>query len=254
MGFVSDIDNSGNLRKNVKRLPTHLRVKWVDVAHSITLSGREPRFADLTKCIDQKSRIAASKYGLDLAKEKYDNKGPSNMIRTQHDIVRDKVSTFATNNVYAGENGKHEHNCFCCNGTCRYIENCEKLKTMSLEDRLRLVRKLKLCYNCLKGKHFSKDCRKPKVCTVSDCKHKHHILLHNWVRYTDHAATNISVNCPSTGTVIKNCLGIIPVSARGANGNTCETYALVDDGADKTLCDERLIQMLRTESRRSRFK
>ena len=49
--------------------------------------------------------------------------------------------------------------------------------------------------------------------------------------------------------VIKNHLGIIPVIARGANGNTCETYALVDDGTDKTLCDERSIQMLGTESR-----
>ena len=36
LGFVSDIDNSGNLRKIVKRLPMYLRVKWVDVAHSIS--------------------------------------------------------------------------------------------------------------------------------------------------------------------------------------------------------------------------
>lgn len=157
----------------------------------------------MTNFIDQKSRIAASKYSLDLAKEKSDNKGSSNMIRKQQDIVREKVSTFATNNVHTGENIKHEHKCFCCNGTCRYIEHCEKFKTMSLEDRLRLVRKLKLYYNCLKGKHFSKDCRKPKVCHVSDCKHKYHILLHNWVRYTDHTATNVSVNCSSTGRLLR---------------------------------------------------
>ena len=217
----------------------HLRVKWVD----------EPRFADLTKCIDQKSRITASKYRLDLAKEKSYNKGSSNMTRKQHDIVREKVSTFATNILHTGENVKHEHNCFCCIGTCRYIENCKKFKTMTLEDRLRLVSKLQLCYHCLKGKHFSKDCRKPKACTVSDCKHKYHILLHHWVKYTDHTATIVSVNCSSTGTVIKNCLGMITVIARGANGNTCETYALVDEGVDKTLCDERLTQMLRTKSR-----
>jgi hypothetical protein len=36
LGFVSDIDNSGNLRKIVKSLPMYLRVKWVDVAHSIS--------------------------------------------------------------------------------------------------------------------------------------------------------------------------------------------------------------------------
>ncbi|CAG2224527.1 unnamed protein product [Mytilus edulis] len=36
LGYVSDIDNTNNLRKIVKRLPMHLRVKWVDIAHSIT--------------------------------------------------------------------------------------------------------------------------------------------------------------------------------------------------------------------------
>ena len=41
LGFVSDIDNSDSLRRIVKRLPTYLRVKWVDVAHSIMESGRE---------------------------------------------------------------------------------------------------------------------------------------------------------------------------------------------------------------------
>ncbi|KAH3792397.1 hypothetical protein DPMN_145893 [Dreissena polymorpha] len=28
------------------------------------------------------------------------------------------------------------------------------------------------------------------------------------------------------------------------NGNTCETYALIDDGADKSFCDERLLKKL----------
>ena len=49
LGFVSDIDNSDSLRRIVKRLPTYLRVKWVDLAHSIMESGREPRFSDLSK-------------------------------------------------------------------------------------------------------------------------------------------------------------------------------------------------------------
>ncbi|CAC5370835.1 unnamed protein product [Mytilus coruscus] len=57
----------------------HLRVKWVDVAHYITQSGREPRFTDFTKLINQKSCIAASMYGLDLAKERVDDKGSSGM-------------------------------------------------------------------------------------------------------------------------------------------------------------------------------
>ena len=53
LGFSSDVDNSENLRRIVKRLPMHLRTKWVDVAYLIsepvrgTNPGRKPRFSDL---------------------------------------------------------------------------------------------------------------------------------------------------------------------------------------------------------------
>ena len=71
LGFASDVDNTENLRRIVKRLPMHLRAKWVDVAHSINepasgRHGREPRFSDLAKFVDENSRIASSIYGLDL--------------------------------------------------------------------------------------------------------------------------------------------------------------------------------------------
>ncbi|KAH3772427.1 hypothetical protein DPMN_173765 [Dreissena polymorpha] len=45
------------------------------------------------------------------------------------------------------------------------------------------------------------------------------------------------------------CLGIIPVTVIGSEGHSCQTYALLDDGADKTLCDERLLQTLNVSSR-----
>lgn len=69
LGFKSDFDNSDNLRRIVRRLPTHLRTRWVDVAHSITESGREPRFSDLTKFVDERARISSSMFGLDLVRE-----------------------------------------------------------------------------------------------------------------------------------------------------------------------------------------
>ncbi|CAG2250996.1 unnamed protein product [Mytilus edulis] len=250
LGYVSDIDNTDNLRKIVKRLPMHLRVKWVDIAHSITENGREPRFSDLANFIDKKSRLASSMFGLDLVREN------SNTYRKDIDKhtdmnTREKVSTFASNNMYDSKATTQDHKCICCNGTCNNLELCVKFKSMSLIDRVNFVRTAKLCFNCLKGKHFSRDCRKAKMCTVENCSSKHHILMHSWGKNnnTDHTATKVGIHCSSAGTVIKNCLGIIPVEVKGSNGKTCQTYALIDDGADKTLCDERLIKMLETESR-----
>ena len=48
-GFASDVDNTENLRRIVKRIPMHLRAIWVALAHSSNKPasgrhGREPRF------------------------------------------------------------------------------------------------------------------------------------------------------------------------------------------------------------------
>ncbi|XP_060583463.1 uncharacterized protein LOC132739706 isoform X2 [Ruditapes philippinarum] len=133
-----------------------------------------------------------------------------------------------------------------CTGNCAELSLCNKFKSMSLNDRYKLVRSLKLCYNCLKGKHFTNKCRKPKMCNVTNCNVKHHILLHSWVKPDNgHTAVQSSCNCAATeGSTVKNCLGIIPVIVKGGDGSSCQTYALLDDGADKTLCDERLLRSL----------
>jgi len=52
----------------------------------------------------------------------------------------------------------------------------------------------------------------------------------------------------------KACLGIIPVRVTGSNSRTCDTYALIDDGADKSLCDERLLKRLGQKGRPVDFK
>ncbi|KAH3813182.1 hypothetical protein DPMN_141634 [Dreissena polymorpha] len=53
--------------------------------------------------------------------------------------------------------------------------------------------------------------------------------------------------------MVKNCLGIVPVFVKGENGKSCQTYALLDDGSDKTLCDERLLKNLNVASKPVKF-
>ncbi|MCG8069349.1 MAG: DUF1759 domain-containing protein, partial [Candidatus Thiodiazotropha taylori] len=252
LGYSSDIDNSENLRRIVKRLPMHLRSKWVDVAYLIsepvrgTDPGREPCFSDLAKFVDERSRVASSMYGVDLTKEngqsKADRASPG---KNQSSGV--KITTLATNSEGTVDNGRR---CSCCSGTCSDLASCEMFKAMDINDRSKLVQSLKLCFNCFKGKHMSRVCRKPKACTVPDCNKKHHLLLHRWVNETDHTATHPSASCAATNASFsKGCLGIVPVVVVGGNGNTCRTYALLDDGSDKTLCDERLLNALNVASR-----
>ena len=47
IGFESDINNTQNLRKIVRRLPSHVRGKWIELASRKIELGVEPNFNDL---------------------------------------------------------------------------------------------------------------------------------------------------------------------------------------------------------------
>ena len=89
---------------------------------------------------------------------------------------------------------------------------------------------------------------------MPDCKIKYHLLLYRWRNETGRTATQPSVSCAATNTSFsKGCLGVIPIIVNGGSGNTCRTYALLGDGADKSLCDERLLNALNVVSRLGTF-
>ena len=79
----------------------HLRTKWADIAYFIsepvrgTDPGREPRFSDLTKFVDEKSHVASSMYSVDLTKEtiqsKYEGASPS---KNQNNGGKDHNSSY----------------------------------------------------------------------------------------------------------------------------------------------------------------
>ncbi|XP_053389199.1 uncharacterized protein LOC128552201 [Mercenaria mercenaria] len=259
LGFKSDIDNTDNLRRIVRRLPMHVRGKWVDIAHSITEFGREPGFSDLVKFVEEKARIATSLYGLDLANEKSHGKiVEDRTFKSKPSLAprRNNVVSFATNSTVNNSMCKPSRKCYCCSGSCKDLASCTKFTAMNLNDREQFVKKNRLFFNCLKGKHFSNVCRKPTGCNVTECKSRQHFLLHSWVvSKSDHTDQQFIVNCATEiGSYVKNCLGIIPVLVRGKSGTYCKTYALLDEGADQTLCDERLLKTLNLPSKPVTFK
>ena len=253
LGFASDVDNTENLRRIVKRLPMHLRAKWVDVAYSINepasgRPGREPSFSDFAQFVDKNLASPVWCMALILLGKILSLKVVRVLPENQQGNGEVNFNTLVISSENQTVNRKRK--CGCCSGTCSKLEMCDHFKTMSITDRYQLVHKLKLCYNCLKGKHVSRYCRKQQACTVTACKQKHHGLLTKWTNESDGAATLTSVCCAATySSTPKICLGIIPVVVNGMNGNSCKTYALLDDGADKTLCDERLLDALNVSSR-----
>ena len=145
-------------------------------------------------------------YGIDLVKgnSTVRSENKSNGSGDRHQTVSGcKVTTLLTQGSAMAP--KEGYRCSCCSESCRDLSKCNRFKSMSLDERTQFVKGLKLCFNCLKGNHFSRKCRKPKSCAVPDCHVKHNTLLHSWVSLgDDNTVMRPSVNCASVRTKAKN--------------------------------------------------
>ncbi len=72
-----------------------------------------------------------------------------------------------------------EGHCSCCK-QAHLIPDCPKFKSLSNQKQSTIIRRDKLCYNCLKGPHLIKDCKinEGKLCEKDGCKLYHHKVLH----------------------------------------------------------------------------
>ena len=87
--------------------------------------------------------------------------GPSLRQNSQHKINSCNVATFNIKCTYC----QGEHN----------VYSCKEFKHLTISERLKHVKSKGLCLNCLRGKHFAKDCTS-KNCKV--CNKRHNSLLH----------------------------------------------------------------------------
>ncbi len=153
---------------------------------------------------------------------------------------------------------------------------------MDYEAKRRCVQENGLCNKCLDKGHISKSCPKTRFrCLVEKCGGEHHTLMHRPPKpLSDGKAkgsgkneeqmdkTSMTVKdqqigdnnraCNSTkgdggslvgatggGDESKVCLGVLPVQVyRNDSDEFVETYALMDNGSEVTLCHEQLAERL----------
>ena len=190
MGYEADLNNCDNLLKIVRRLPLHLRSKWVDRADMIIESGIEPSFSDLVNFIEKSARPSENMYGQDFV---HSNTAGDKSKMNKNPMPKQKVTAFATTsdskkaNVQTQTSNKSEQKhsenrkqrCHKCQNEHQLID-CPEFKASSYIDRKAFTRDHGLCDNCFLKGHLSKRCYRDRSCTVKDCnvQWKHHTLLH----------------------------------------------------------------------------
>ncbi|CAB4032698.1 PREDICTED: uncharacterized protein LOC107337338, partial [Paramuricea clavata] len=125
--------------------------------------------------------------------------------------------------------------CWICDNSTRWVDQCEKFKSMSPEDRLKTVRENHACFSCLKkaGRdHRASNCSRRKQCTRKisgvQCKYYHHILLH-----PSNPAASVGVASVENNT--EAMLPVITVKISGKNNRHKQGNILLDSGAQISL-------------------
>ena len=193
--------------------------------------------------------------------------------KVNSDGTSPQLQTFATE---SGLNNRRQSGtlnaqivCLVCSGQ-HEVWKCELFKGLPHEEKRKVVQRGGLCNRCLAKGHIAKDC--PKVnfkCQHSGCGGGHHTLMHRNppqqqlqpievpVRSRNETGAGngngVAVAAAGAGET-RACLGIIPVKVRGkGGGRVIETYALLDNGSEVTLCHERLVKELGLDGQRFEF-
>jgi hypothetical protein len=57
---------------------------------------------------------------------------------------------------------------------------------LSNQKQSEIIRRDRLCYHCLEGPHFTRDCKKKegRLCGIDGCKLYHHRVLHRELNFS----------------------------------------------------------------------
>ena len=129
------------------------------------------------------------------------------------------------------------------------IWNCEKFKSMKLKERREQNQKLRLCFNCLRPGHRSRNYRSG-TCSVPNCGQRHNKLLHSDFSKKE-TSTNVSDATTALATNITQG-GLSVVQIKLVSGNhSLNVLAMCDTGSLISFVDKSIISTLQLQGRKA---
>ncbi|XP_053698955.1 uncharacterized protein LOC128745918 [Sabethes cyaneus] len=97
---------------------------------------------------------------------------------------------------------------------------CNAFNNLTVPQRIEKVKRRKVCFNCLRGRHLSINCTSKKVC--NKCQKRHHTLLHLEPPEPT-KTTTITANHPATPQIIQPVAhGTVPATNSSILQDDCE--------------------------------
>ncbi|KRX14001.1 hypothetical protein T07_4244 [Trichinella nelsoni] len=140
--------------------------------------------------------------------------------------------------------------CFICEED-HAIENCPKFIRMNPKERITKVKRLGLCFLCLKRGHLGTSCKAKLKCRIEECSKRHHPLIH--LKQDRRSVSENQPNTPEdnkvhvTHTMVGN-RGTLLQSARARlyneEGNSMIVNCLFDSGSQRSFVKKSVAEAL----------
>ena len=159
-----------------------------------------------------------------------------------------KTSTFASN---ADDSSKPKNSECPFKGGQHAIWSWKKFKSMKLNERREHVHKFRLCFNCLRTVHRSKDC-KSRTWSLPNCGRRHSkLLLSEFSR--KEATTSASDATTAVATTITQG-GLPVVRVKLVDGNhSLSVLAISDRESSISFVDKSIVSTLQLQGRKGSF-
>ena len=152
-------------------------------------------------------------------------------------------------NVNVTTTSDRSKKCPACQVSNHKVYSCPEFKKLTVEERFEVVKKARLCFNCLSSGHDSKECRSSYKCSI--CQKNHNYLLHKERPGVSESENQVVHHTRSVnGTGILMTAKLFVSSAKGTH--KVEARALLDTAATVSIISENLARRVRLPLTRSK--